>query len=285
MSVYHFGPVCLLAMAVSLTGCAGGNGRLPINTPTHRLLSATEQLRLANSQPLPLPRELDKSVLPAYVVEPGDTLLVQPADLDSPLRLIADQTVLQDGTIELGPFGRVQVAGKTPEEIEREVQAIINEKAKDAGRIRVSLVGRQSKVFYVLGEVNSPGAYPLSGRETVLDAIIAAGGLTDAADAGGVTYTQPSLPGECRMVLPVCYREIVQLGDTSTNYQVAPGDRIYVPSMTLCKQLTELLQRSPQPECPPCGGAHFPCQQPTSHHAFVEDSMQATRPSPSPVRK
>ena len=32
-----------------------------------------------------------------------------------------------------------------------------------------------------------------------------------------------------RIVLPVCWKQIVQLGDTTTNYQIAPGDRIYVP--------------------------------------------------------
>ena len=37
-------------------------------------------------------------------------------------------------------------------------------------------------------------------------------------------------PDGCRVVLPICYDNIVQLGDTSTNYQLAPGDRIFVPS-------------------------------------------------------
>jgi protein involved in polysaccharide export with SLBB domain len=249
----------VLSLLFFASGCAGGAGRLPINTPTHRMLAVTEMLRAANTQPLPLPRELDKGVLPAYYVEPGDTLSVQPANFDSPVRLPTDQVVLPDGNIELGRYGRLQVVGKTPQQIEAEVQQIIHAETENAGPITVTLVGRQSKVFYVLGEVNAPGAYPLSGRETVLDAIIAAGGLTDAADAGAITYTQPSYPEECRTVLPVCYREIVQLGDTSTNYQVGPGDRIFVPSMTLCKQLGELLHRSPTPECPPCGMHQYPC--------------------------
>jgi protein involved in polysaccharide export with SLBB domain len=248
-----------LALATACCGCAGSGGKMPINTATHRLLKATKDLRASYPEAMALPHELDKGVLTAYYVEPGDTLLVQPANLDSPIRLPTDQVVGPDGQIELGQYGRLQVVGKTPEEIERDVQKVIRAETKEAGPITVSLVGRQSKVYYVLGEVNSPGAYPLSGRETVLDAIIAAGGVTDAADLSGVTYTQPSPPGECRIVLPVCYREIVQLGDTSTNYQVAPGDRIYVPSMTLCQQLSEMLRKSPKPGCPPCGQAQWPC--------------------------
>jgi len=105
-------------------------------------------------------------------------------------------------------------------------------------------------VFYVLGEVNSPGAYPISGRETVLDAILAAGGVTDAADLGGITFTRPSPPNECRVVLPVCYREIVQLGDTATNYQVGPGDRIYVPSMSFSCRSRRFSTGVPVPSAP-----------------------------------
>src|SRR5437764_1093685 len=82
------------------------------------------------------------------------------------------------------------------------------------------LVPRVSKVFYVLGEVNSPGTFACSGRETVLDAILIAGGLTPRAAKGRIILTRPTAPKGCRMVLPVCYDDFVQEGDTSTNYQV-----------------------------------------------------------------
>ena len=66
----------------------------------------TKAVRMDCSEPLPLPRELNKALLPAYIVEPGDVLLVHPADLDSPIRLPADQPVLPDGSINLGRYGR-----------------------------------------------------------------------------------------------------------------------------------------------------------------------------------
>ena len=66
----------------------------------------------------------------------------------------------------------------------------------------------------------------------------------------------------CRVVLPVCYRQIVQLGDTTTNYQLQPGDRIYVPSQGFCESLTgndkkECACKGPQTSCfgSGCGGA------------------------------
>src|SRR5262249_1097571 len=177
-----------------------------------------------------LPRELDKRVAPPYIVEPGDVLLAQPANLDSPVRLPGDQTVLPDGTIELGRYGPIVVAGKTVPQIEADVRAQIEATTKGAGPIAVRLVTRVSKVYYVLGEVNAPGAFPLQGRETVLDAILAAGGLNDKASRKFITLSRPTPVDSCRIVLPVCYNEIVQLGDTATNYQIAAGDRIFVPT-------------------------------------------------------
>jgi len=56
------------------------------------------------------------------------------------------------------------------------------------------------------------------------------------------------------VVLPICYRDIVQIGDTSTNYQLLPGDRIFVPTRTFSEQMFHN-----KPECPPCGGPQQPC--------------------------
>jgi len=52
-------------------------------------------------------------------------------------------------------------------------------------------------------------------------------------------------------VLPVCYRQIVQLGDTTTNYQLQPGDRIYVPAMSIWEQLCGE-DKDEKKGCSPC---------------------------------
>jgi polysaccharide export outer membrane protein len=106
-------------------------------------------------------------------------------------------------------------------------------------------------VVYVLGEANAPGSYPLVGRETVLDAIIAAGGLTDRANEHKIILTRPASPDEPRKILPICYQQIVQLGDTSTNFQVQPGDRIYVPSLTILEDIRQSIQIK-EKSCPHC---------------------------------
>jgi protein involved in polysaccharide export with SLBB domain len=238
-----------------LAGCAlmPGN-RLSYFSGGHRQHDAARDLSAAVTEPVDLPRELDKHVSPPYVVEPGDVLLVQPADLDSPVRLPGDQAVLPDGTIQLGRYGRLLVAGRTLAEIEALVKALLQSQVKEPGPVAVRLVTRQSKVFYVLGEVNAPGAFTFIGRETVLDAILAAGGLTDRASRNHITLSRPTPPHSCRIVLPICYNEIVQVGDTATNYQIEAGDRIFVPTRTVKEELF--------PEkhvCPPCGGPQTPC--------------------------
>lgn len=248
-------------LAVLLSGCSLSPGnRLTLFPEEHRLLDSAKALR--NAEPLALPRELNKGLMRPYTVEPGDVVFVQLLDLDSPVRLPGDQPVLADGTIDLGRYGRLVVAGRTVEEIEAAALAAVKAKEKgEVGPINVRLMVRQSKVYYVLGEVRTPGAYPLNGRETVLDAILAAGDLTDRASRRNIILSRPTAPHGCRLVLPICYREIVQLGDTSTNYQIAPGDRIFVPSRTLCEELFHFL-----PECPPCGRAQLPCPLPVLHH-------------------
>lgn len=246
--------IALCASCSLLSGCSNILGLTPSG---NRLIPAAKALRSAYPAPLPpLPRELQKRVALPYVVEPGDVLLVQPANLDSPLRLPGDQTVLPDGTIQLGRYGELVVAGKTVPQIEADARAQIEAQGgKDVGPITARLVTRVSKVYYVLGEVNAPGAFPLQGRETVLDALLAAGGLNDRASRKFITLSRPTPPDGCRIVLPICYNEIVQLGDTATNYQIAAGDRIFVPTRGHddCGR---------KKVCPPCGRPQMPCPPP-----------------------
>jgi protein involved in polysaccharide export with SLBB domain len=248
------GALGLALLAAGCTSGVGGRG-FTLFPEGHRMLEAAKDLRQPPAAALGLPRELHKRSLAPYTVEPGDVLLVQPADLDSPVRLPSDQPVLLDGSINLGRYGQAQVAGHTVPQIEAQVRGLVlaQSQGKDPGAIIVRIVSRQSKVYYVLGEVNAPGAFPLNGREAVLDGLVAAGGLTDRASRTNIILSRPTAPNHCRLVLPVCYQEIVQLGDTTTNYQLAPGDRIYVATRTCWESVfgdRHGKDGSPQTACP-----------------------------------
>jgi protein involved in polysaccharide export with SLBB domain len=267
-------PARLAWAACLLAGCSTAPGSL--FPQGHRLIDPARDIKSANAVAAALPRELDKRVTPPFVVEPGDVLLVQPADLESNVRLPGDQPVLPDGTVTLGRYGRLQVAGRTADEIQADARALIQQEVKDAGPVTVRIVTRQSKVVYVLGEVNAPGAFTLSGRETVLDAIILAGGLTDRASRDNIVLARPSTPCACRLVLPVCYNEIVQLGDTSTNYQIQAGDRVFVPTRTLCEELSFGRQKP----CLPCGRPQYGCPLPPEDCRPLPAGPQAPPPPP-----
>jgi protein involved in polysaccharide export with SLBB domain len=214
---------------LALAGCSlPGVGRVTLFPETAALLPDARDLR--NRPPPDVPRELEEHVLPRYVVGPGDLLLVQPVNFDSPVRFPGDQKVLSDGTIDLGRFGRATVAGLTPEQIEAAVSALVHKQEPTAGPVLVRVIAPVSQVFYVLGEVNAPGMFPLAGHETVLKGILAAGGLNERASRTDIVLARPTHPHEPPVVLPVCYDQIVQKGDTATNYQLAPGDRIFVPA-------------------------------------------------------
>ena len=63
----------------------------------------------------------------------------------------------------------------------------------------------------------------------MLDAIQFAGGLAPTAAPNNIRLVRPAPPGACcAQTLPVNYPAIMQAGDTATNYQIMPGDRIYV---------------------------------------------------------
>ncbi len=263
-------------LTLSLTGCrTAASMGLPLSSGSNNLLSDAVEIRQAVGHQAGVATELAKVSLSPHRVEAGDVLVIEPNDFNSPVRLPGDQTVQQDGTIELGTYGRLQVAGLSAEEIQDQVGELVSryEIAKRKTNIElashrdessvttmeqadygvtVRLVNQESGMFYVMGEVNSPGSYPLVGHETVLDAIIAAGGLSDRSNDHKIILTRPQVGGQPRVILPVCYQQILQLGDVSTNYQLQPGDRIYVPSMTLVEDIKQSLQWHNEKSCPHC---------------------------------
>ena len=225
--------ICFL-LVCALSGCSTlGISLYPTG---HFLTKQAETILNASPSRANLPRELDLSVEPAHYLQPGDVLLIEPSEFNDNVRLPADQIILADGTVDLGGFGRIQVAGLTLEDSEQAIEQRLVAMEAEPAQVNVRLVESVHR-YYVLGEVQSPGAYPLVGYETVLDGILQAGGLTDRASPCKILLARPTNPCDGRVTLPVCYREITQLGNTTTNYQLRPGDRIFVSSRSCCEEL------------------------------------------------
>ena len=254
--------LCTLLLLACCTGCETlGLSLYPQGSFLTR--SAAEVLEQAPRR-TNMARELNKTVLDTHYLQPGDTLLLEPVDLDSELRFPSDQKVMVDGTIDLGGYGRVVVAGLTLEGAEELiVQTIMSQvdaaaEPEQSYEVNARLLEPVHR-YYVLGAVASPGSYPLTGYETVLDAILEAGGLTSDASPCNILLARPTQPNSCRAVVPICYRQITQLGDTTTNYQLRPGDRIFVASRS-CTE--ELLFWTASNDCAKCCDQHVACCDP-----------------------
>jgi polysaccharide export outer membrane protein len=175
------------------------------------------------------PRELRMRSHPLYVVEPPDVLFIEALQILPNRPLLGERLIRQDGTISLGYYGQIHVAGLTLLEVENKLREHLKNYVEDP-QVYVDVASFNSKVYYILGQVNQQGRLPITGKETVLDAIMLAGGITNFADRSKMHVARPNPGGGCDQILWVDWKAIAFAGDTRTNYQLMPGDRVVVPA-------------------------------------------------------
>ncbi len=196
---------------------------------------------LAPVQPSP-PHEFAKQPLPPYVVEPPDVLLVEATkQLTGEFQPIANQHLVRpDGTVSLGTYGNVFLAGLTLDEardaIAAKIQVVLNKKTIEdiKKELVVDVLAYNSKVYYVITDGGGYGEQvypiPVTGNETVLDALSKINGLPPVASKKRIWVARASEDCNNPHILPVDWCGITQRGCVATNYQVFPNDRIYVAS-------------------------------------------------------
>ena len=136
-----------------------------------------------------------------------------------------------DGTVNLRQYGVLHVAGKTATEIRLDLQQHLAQYF-DTPEVSVDVRQFNSKVFYVITEGAGLGdnvrRVPSTGNDTVLDALSAINGLSQVSSAK-VWIARPAPGGfGCEQILPVDYAAIAKGGSTATNYQIMPGDRVFI---------------------------------------------------------
>jgi polysaccharide export outer membrane protein len=181
-----------------------------------------------------LPAELRKVTQAPYVIEPPDELEItsQPS---FPNPGSSTFTVQPDGFVNLGLPGDVYVYGLTLEEAEERIALQLNDAARarnprtnEQYRVSVRLANGQSKYYYVIGTVQNQGRFKVVGNDTVLDAIMQAGLKTNSLPDKAY-LVRPHPLGGPDQVFKIDWSGIKDRGDTLTNYQIFPGDRIVVP--------------------------------------------------------
>ncbi len=153
------------------------------------------------------------------------------ADVGGRQVISGEHLVRPDGQISLGIYGNLRVAGMTLDQVTDVVTAHLSNYLNGPD-VRVDVLGYNSKVFYVVTDGGGNGErvdrIPFTGNETVLDAVSQIQGLSDISSKR-VWVARPSPPG-CAgsQVMMVDWRGITQDGLTTTNYQILPGDRVYI---------------------------------------------------------
>ena len=139
--------------------------------------------------------------------------------------------VAQDGTVNLRQYGVVHIAGRTVTEAKMAIQEHLKQYL-DSPEVSVNVVAYNSKVYYIItqgaGLGDSVRRLPVTGNECVLDAISQINGLSQVSSKKiWIARPAPHDVG-CQQILPIEWDAITQGGQTATNYQLLPGDRLFV---------------------------------------------------------
>ena len=160
-----------------------------------------------------------------YLIGPGDTLNI--IVWRNP-ELSMSVPVRPDGRLTTPLVDELVVQGKNSVEVAREVEKALSKFVRDpiVTVIVTSFVGPYSEQIRVVGEAAKPQFLPYKQKMTVLDVMIAVGGLTDFAD-GNNAMIQRGAEGDKRYTVRL--KDLIKRGDTSANVEMKPGDILIIP--------------------------------------------------------
>jgi len=158
-----------------------------------------------------------------FTVGCGDVLMIEAEGYPDLNRQVV---VAPDGSISLKLLGDVYVTGLTIREIRDKLSKLYDQHFP-APRIEVTIVENRSAKIYVLGQVARPGTQSYVGQQTLLDAIGAAGGVTQRGAPKRVLVVRgdPENPEVFRINL----NDIMTKGRVDLNLFLAQNDVVYVP--------------------------------------------------------
>lgn len=160
-----------------------------------------------------------------YIIGPGDSLNI--IVWRNP-ELSMTVPVRPDGKLTTPLIDELSVQGKTSVEVAREVEKLLAKFVRDpvVTVIVTGFVGPYSEQIRVVGEAMKPQVLPYKNKMTVLDVMIAVGGLTDFADGNAATILRTA-EGDKRYAVRL--KDLIKRGDVSLNVEMRPGDILIIP--------------------------------------------------------
>lgn len=193
--------VAVSAAVWGLSGCASSSSALP---PAPALASSADY---------------------SYVVGPGDVLNI---NVWRNPELSSSVPVRPDGKVATPLVDELVAQGKTPSQIARDVEKALGKFVRDpvVTVVVTTFVGPYSEQIRVVGEATRPQFLPFKQKMTVMDVMIAVGGLTDFADGNKATIVRAS---EGNKRYSVRLHDLVKRGDIAANVEMLPGDILIIP--------------------------------------------------------
>jgi polysaccharide export outer membrane protein len=180
-------------------------------------------------------RLLSKGVLLSLLLAPlleaqtNESLLIKPADVlhvqifDAP-ELEEHARVSDAGELQVLLIGNVTVGGMTPAQAAKAIEtALLHGNILLHPRAVVSVDSYATQYVSILGEVHTPGAYPIYTPRSILDVLTLAGGLTDLADRKVLIQRQAT-----SQKVPYFLSNAPEVA-MDTSVMVNPGDTLFVP--------------------------------------------------------
>jgi polysaccharide export outer membrane protein len=167
-------------------------------------------------KPMTLPASVDNS---SYILGADDVLFIRvwrEPDLSGTM------AVRPDGKITMPLINEIQAAGLTPNTLTDRITEALS-KFINNPQVMVSVQQVRSKRYYVTGEINRPGAYPLATPTTIFEALTMAGGFREFANTKHIVIIR----GTQR--LKFNWKEVVKGKNLGQNVLLENGDKVVVP--------------------------------------------------------
>jgi polysaccharide export outer membrane protein len=158
-----------------------------------------------------------------YQLRPGDTLQVS---VWKETDLQAEVLIRPDGGMSFPLAGELHAAGHTVAELTSMLETQIRKFVPDAV-VTVAVKAATGNRVYVIGKVNRPGDFPLTGPIDVMQALSLAGGATPFADTNGIRILRRD--GDRQTSITFRYRDIAHGRKLDQNILLKNGDTVVVP--------------------------------------------------------